>query len=84
MASVLGVRFVHVQELRFLSLGTETVKTLLQGWIPQSEVVRTLSHHTHAAGRHPDSYWREHDDPVNYKGDIIQVNLILQTSEGML
>lgn len=47
------------------------------GWIPQSEVVRTLS--DHAAGWRPDSNWREHDDLVNYQGDITQVNLILQT-----
>lgn len=33
----------------------------------------------HTAGRQPGSYWREHDDPVNYKGDITQVNLMLQT-----
>lgn len=63
-----------------LNRGAQIVKTLLQvpgGWIPQSEVVRTLSDHT--AGRQPGSYWREHDDPVNYKGDITQVNLMLQT-----
>ena len=60
---------------------SQTVKTLLQisgGWIPQSEVMRTPSDHT--AGRRPGSYWREHDDPVNYKGDITtRERLILQS-----
>lgn len=65
--------------------GARVVKSLLQvsgGWILQSEVVRTLS--DHAAGRQPGSYWREHDDPVNYKGDITQVNLIVQTHRDVI
>lgn len=77
---------LHVRKLKLclfrycLFWGAHAVKTLLQvsgGWVLQSEVTRTLSDHT--AGRQPGSYWREHDDLVNYKGDITQVNLILQT-----
>jgi len=60
-----------------LNWGVHIVKTVLQvsgGWTRQSELVRTPS-----AGRQPGHYWREHDDPVNNKSGITQMNLNVQT-----
>lgn len=68
-----------------------TLKTLLK-WsralsqvggecVSQPVALRPLS--DHGAGSRPSGRRREHDDPGNYKGDITDVNLILQTA-GML